>query len=418
MASISGWKSLAAAVAWLLIVQGAAQATEKPILAVMPVEVRTESLKLELRDLEGATDYMRALLVKTGRFVVVDKGRMESGKQRVLTTLKRESHSECYDEKCRIELGRALAADTVLTCTVSGFGSACTLNCELTALASEATSEAAVAEFPCLVEQFQKALKHAVGQFAGSEMPAEEVEEPEEETAPPGTGLVNRALRLFFPKHRTGVVRVSAFSTPGWNLGDQLLGSGRLVGAYVFKNGIRVEGGFRHLGSFITEPADDWDLTADLMLGYDHRYFEAGLGLGFHRIEPEDEMQDWALTPKIRLGCEEGLNATFRSLLLLRTDNLWVGQLAARSQLPVHERVYLYGEILLDFVTQDFEDTSGHAIGGLKFVLSKGGKPVGRLELSLGTGVSWTLRTEYADEWEETGNETLWAGQLGVDWRY
>ena len=397
-----------------------AEVPERPILAVMTIEARSDAVKAELTDLESATDYLRALLVKSRRFVVVDKGRMESGKQRILQQLKRESHSECYDEKCRIELGRALAADTVLNCTVSNFGSSCSLSCEMVPLDREVTSSAAIAEFVCRQEAFRVALNEAAAQLADDMNPqgGEEQETDGDKGAGQHHPFVKRALELFFPQHQTRVVRVHGSSSPAWNLSDHLLASGRLQVAYVFTGGLRVSMGLRHAATVITEPADDWDLTPEIMVGYDHRYFGVGLGLAYHRIEPADEMQAPGLVLKTRLGSEEGLNMTMRFLELARTEDGIFAQYTFYSQLPVHGRVYLYADTMMDFVTMEVGDTNGHAIGGIKIVLLDGSETEGRVEISLGTGVAWTWRTAEADDWDSTERETMWSGQVGIDWRY
>lgn len=397
-----------------------AEVPERPILAVMTIEARSDAVKAELTDLEGATDYLRALLVKSRKFVVVDKGRMESGKQRILKQLKRESHSECYDEKCRIELGRALAADTVLNCTVSSFGSSCSLSCEMVPLDREVTSSAAIAEFVCRQEAFRIALNEAADQLAqemdpvGGEKPGPDDEGGASKRHP----FVTRALELFFPQHQTRVVRVHGSSSPAWNLSDHLLASVRLTAAYVFPGGLRVSMGMRHAATVITEPADDWDITPEIMVGYDHRYFGLGLGLAYHRIEPADEMQAPGLVLETRVGSEEGLNMTMRFLELARTEDGIFAQYTFYSQLPVHGRVYLYADTLMDFVTMEVGDTNGHAIGGIKIVLLDGTREKGRVEISLGTGVAWTWRTAEADDWDSTERETMWSGQVGIDWRY
>jgi hypothetical protein len=58
----------------------------------------------------------------------------------------------------RVELGRALAADTLLSCTVAAFGNTCTISCGLIPLEKEATEGGGVAEFNCTAEKFKSAL--------------------------------------------------------------------------------------------------------------------------------------------------------------------------------------------------------------------------------------------------------------------
>ena len=54
-------------------------AQDKPILAVMEIEDKTG--KFEHKDLEAATEYLSTLLIASGKFSVVEKGRQESKKK-------------------------------------------------------------------------------------------------------------------------------------------------------------------------------------------------------------------------------------------------------------------------------------------------------------------------------------------------
>ena len=74
-------------------------ANEKPILAVMQVEDKTG--KFKRGDLEGGTDYLRAKLVESGRYQVVDKTRQGEKRALVAKNLRRESHSPCFPERGR-----------------------------------------------------------------------------------------------------------------------------------------------------------------------------------------------------------------------------------------------------------------------------------------------------------------------------
>ena len=141
----------------------------KPILAVMEIEDKTG--KFEGKDLEAATNYLSTLLVTSGKYSVVEKGRQEAKKKQVVKNLKRETYDACYDDKCRIELGRALAADTLLACSIIGMGKSCTLTCRMVPLEKEVADKAGAAELECGADALPGAVKSVVEQLTREESP-------------------------------------------------------------------------------------------------------------------------------------------------------------------------------------------------------------------------------------------------------
>ena len=140
-----------------------AVAQDKPILAVMDIEDKTEQLKD--KDLVMAGDYLRGQLVGTGEFRVVDKGRMEEKSQAVVRKLKKESWSECYDNRCKIELGREVAADTMISCRVTAMGRICNFSCEVIPLAIGASEEGGLENFDCSMEGLAGAINKIVARI-------------------------------------------------------------------------------------------------------------------------------------------------------------------------------------------------------------------------------------------------------------
>ena len=67
-----------------------ALAQDKPILAVMEIEDKTG--EFERKDLAAATEFLSTLLITSGKYSVVEKGRQEVKRRQVVKDLKRETH--------------------------------------------------------------------------------------------------------------------------------------------------------------------------------------------------------------------------------------------------------------------------------------------------------------------------------------
>jgi hypothetical protein len=144
------------------------RAENMTILAVM--DIQDNSGKLKATDVQSASDYLRGLLAQSGRFEVVDKGRQNSKRVEVVKTLKRESYDPCFDDRCRIQLGRAVSADTLLRCTIGAVGTSCMLNCELVILEKETAADAGVQRFTCGPEGLVEAVEKVVPQLCGGDV--------------------------------------------------------------------------------------------------------------------------------------------------------------------------------------------------------------------------------------------------------
>ena len=140
-------------------------AQETKILAV--VDIEDNSTKLNAPDVEAATSYLRALLAESERFEVVDKGRLEEKRATVVAELKMESHSACVDDKCRLRLGKAVSADTMLSCAIGAMGSQCTLSCEMVDLEKETSETAASERFPCNEDALPLAVEKVAQRLRG-----------------------------------------------------------------------------------------------------------------------------------------------------------------------------------------------------------------------------------------------------------
>lgn len=142
-----------------LVVTFPARTQDKPILAVMEIEDKTG--KFKRKDLEAATEVLSALLAASGKYAVVDKSRQAEKRTAVMRRLRRESYAPCYDDKCKVELGRELAADTLLSCVIVGLGKQCTFACNALLLEKAVVEEAVALEFGCRTEEFYAVLRTA-----------------------------------------------------------------------------------------------------------------------------------------------------------------------------------------------------------------------------------------------------------------
>lgn len=114
---------------------------KKRTLAVMRLVDRTRSVTAA--DLQALGDAMRTRLAQGGRFLVIDQSRQAQALRRMIKSKKRESYRHCYDTRCQIPLGKALAADTILRAQLTRVGSSYVINAELIDLAKEAATGAA-----------------------------------------------------------------------------------------------------------------------------------------------------------------------------------------------------------------------------------------------------------------------------------
>ncbi|HOW51673.1 MAG TPA: DUF1566 domain-containing protein [bacterium] len=131
-------------------------------LAVM--EIEDKSGKLSKTILENAAEALRTELVASNKFIVISKDRQRKA---MIKGQKQESWKECYDQACRIELGQALTADSILTGIVTLFGGKYTLTAELIDLAKEATVKTAKAEFDGTEVGLSEAIKDISAQITG-----------------------------------------------------------------------------------------------------------------------------------------------------------------------------------------------------------------------------------------------------------
>ncbi|HSA32975.1 MAG TPA: DUF1566 domain-containing protein [bacterium] len=135
---------------------------KKQRLAVLEIEDRTGALSKEL--MVTASDYLRARLVAVNSFLLVPKDHVMRA---VIKEQKKESWRDCYDPACRVDLGHALAADTVLASMVMRLGDDHVVTAELVDIAKEVTVKGVSVTFDGSEEGFKKVLDRVADRLAG-----------------------------------------------------------------------------------------------------------------------------------------------------------------------------------------------------------------------------------------------------------
>ncbi len=165
---------------------------KKPKVAVM--EMHDLSGKLTKTMLETATEVLRSELVASNRFVVISKERQ---RKETVKEAKKESWKECYDQSCRIELGQALSADSILSTTITFFGGSYTITAELVDLAKEATVAGAKAQFDGSEKELGRAITEITARLAGKETQPAVVTPTVVSTPSAGKSVEARAEELY-----------------------------------------------------------------------------------------------------------------------------------------------------------------------------------------------------------------------------
>ncbi|HSA33618.1 MAG TPA: hypothetical protein P5077_07825 [bacterium] len=133
-------------------------------LKVAVMEIEDKSGQLSKETIENAAEYIRSSLASTNKYVLISKDRQ----QKVLVKeMKKESWKECYDQTCRIQLGQALTADTILVVLTTKFGGSFIISVEMIDLAKEATVRAAKADFDGTEDSMRKVIDVIVRQLVG-----------------------------------------------------------------------------------------------------------------------------------------------------------------------------------------------------------------------------------------------------------
>jgi hypothetical protein len=83
-----------------------------------------------------------------------------------LSLEKKKSFDNCYDDACRIELGKALAAQKVLATDLLRMGERCVLTASLYELRTETVEKSALVEVGCSDEALMDGVKSMTNQLS------------------------------------------------------------------------------------------------------------------------------------------------------------------------------------------------------------------------------------------------------------
>ncbi len=146
--SLSFKSLIASALTTLLLAGGLlssapARAGTAPVVAVFLMESRGSRLKAD--EVVSLTDYLATLLGEKGLFQIIPRDELA---KRIRAT-KTDSHKECFDSSCQIQLGREMAAEYSISTCVSRVGSRCLLTASVWDLAKATQIEAATEKSGC-----------------------------------------------------------------------------------------------------------------------------------------------------------------------------------------------------------------------------------------------------------------------------
>jgi hypothetical protein len=127
-----------------------------PVVAVF--DLHDAAGLLDSAEREQLTAYLATRLAEARKGRVVPR---EQLRQR-LTDQKREAHRPCYEERCQIALGKALAAEKSLSSTLMRVGERCALTLNLYDLESETAERGASVKADCRLEALLEAVERAV----------------------------------------------------------------------------------------------------------------------------------------------------------------------------------------------------------------------------------------------------------------
>ncbi|HRV17922.1 MAG TPA: hypothetical protein P5317_07920, partial [Myxococcota bacterium] len=145
----------------------AVHAVAQPAEIVAVFDIDSSDTSMDEATMTRLNNYMFGRLVSAGfRLTPQDQVR-----ERVVE-LKRESHKECYDQSCQIELGKTLSAQKSLASRLIQIGDVCLLQSVIYDLRTETTDKGADGRGPCTVAGIMAGIDQVVAKFKGEVAPA------------------------------------------------------------------------------------------------------------------------------------------------------------------------------------------------------------------------------------------------------
>lgn len=136
------------------------RSAELPFVAVFEVEDR--SRVTDAATVAALTDQLATQLVERRAFRVVPAADLRAR----LAEAKKASYQACVDERCQIELGKAVAADRTLSARILRVGEGCTINGVVYDLKTEATERAASVRGGCTPEALVAGIERLAAKLA------------------------------------------------------------------------------------------------------------------------------------------------------------------------------------------------------------------------------------------------------------
>lgn len=160
------------------------------IVAVFLIENRGTSLTEQ--ELVSLTDYFGTKLGERGRFQIIPR---EEIRNRVVAA-KQESYNACFDQSCQVEIGRELAAQFIVSSSLSKVGKQCLITAAMYDLKKATTSKTATEKGSCAVDDLVAAMEKIATrlQESGAERAAERRASEAEVPAPRRSNRLNLKL--------------------------------------------------------------------------------------------------------------------------------------------------------------------------------------------------------------------------------
>lgn len=133
-----------------------------PIVAVFDIEDQAGLLKVTTR--RQLSEYLAAQVTKHAGYQVIPRDQL----RRRLAQQKTESYKACFDQRCQIELGKAVAAGRSLATKLLRVGKQCALTSMLYDLKTETTLRAASVKMACDQEALLVGIERLAKELSGT----------------------------------------------------------------------------------------------------------------------------------------------------------------------------------------------------------------------------------------------------------
>ena len=140
----------------------AANATAQPAHIIAVFDIESRDVPIGAAAMVDLNDYMFVRLAAAG-FKLTPQSQV---RDRVVQ-LKAESHQDCFDQSCQIDLAKAVAAQKALASKLRKYGDSCSLQSVIYDLRTETTDDGAEAQGPCTVAGIKASIDRVVAIFKG-----------------------------------------------------------------------------------------------------------------------------------------------------------------------------------------------------------------------------------------------------------